>query len=167
MKRIKGLGARCVRWMNRPSSVFLESRSCREKETEHTRRAVLFLAKNPTDIIRRDRYSNRTSPAAKITCGILPRELRSRRPISENTPKGRTCYGGRRNQSRLCASDASCWNWNRARCFRTDRAAPNDIHELFILTSSSATVPYRYHRPVVAGNMPFYIPKPYARISPH
>lgn len=33
---------------------------------------LLFLAaENPTDI-KRGRYSNRTSPVAKITCGILP-----------------------------------------------------------------------------------------------
>jgi len=62
----------------------------------------------------------------------------------------------RRNQSRLYAPDASDWNWNTetpVTFVQTERRGPNDTHELFILTSFSSTVLYRYRRPAVTGNI--------------
>lgn len=138
---------------------------------------VLFLAaKNPTDI-RRGRYSNSASPVAKITCGVLPSYDRvgqfpkTRRKVGLVTARapwksiavvraGRASAVEIETEPRYLGSVP----------YRRNGVVPNDTHELFILTSSSATVPYRYRRPAVTGNtvrLPLYIPKPRAHILPH
>lgn len=60
--------------LNGSSFVFLESRhqSRGERIEREKRSAVLFLAAKSSMDIKHGRYSNRTSLAVKITCGVLP-----------------------------------------------------------------------------------------------